>query len=108
MAKTAEQFVDDLLEGRLDSKQDLLQNAGLNALEDFLRQEYDSDPEAIQQAVLNSRDKIETAIGMQLTDEQLAALAGGKSQQLQVAGDVGAGVGGAVGGGLAALILIVK
>lgn len=108
MAKTAEQFIDDLLEGRLDNQQALLQNSGTNALEDFLKKEYDSDPEAIREAVLNSRDKLEQVIGLKLTDEQLAGLAGGKSQAGTIAGDVGAGVGGAVGGTLAALVLIIK
>lgn len=108
MARTAEQFVDDLLEGRLGEQQALLQNSGTNALEEFLKKEYDSDPEAIREAIMNSRGKLEQVIGMKLTDEQLAGLAGGKSHSEAVAGQVGAGVGGAVGGTLAALVIIVK
>jgi hypothetical protein len=108
MAKSAEQFIDDLLEGRLQEQQTLLQNSGTDALEEFLKKQYDSDPEAIREAVMNSRDKLEKAIGMKLTDEQLAGLAGGKSQAESIAGQVGAGVGGAVGGTLAVIVLIVK
>jgi hypothetical protein len=99
MKKTADQFIEDAFDGTFASisgSPDEIQAK----IADLIESDYSFSQDDLQEAVNRSREKIEAAIGVKLTDEQLAALSGGKSDGQKIG--LGAGIGGAVAVGGAA------
>jgi hypothetical protein len=107
MKKSSDEFIHDLLAGHLSNQQQILVSNGLLAFEDAIAKEYDVSDESLKRSILNSKQQLESAIGVSLTDEQLSALSGGKTKKEQ-ANDIGAGVGGVIGGSLLGLVIVVK
>ena len=91
--KSASDFVSDLLDGQLHDLQSLPLTELEAALQTRLEKDYQFSAEEFSSALLASRQQLEASIGIPLTDEQMSALAGGKSK----AASVGAEVGGTAG-----------
>lgn len=76
------------------------------AFQDRIESDYDFTADELRVALNSSREQLETALGVPLTDDQLNALAGGKSQSSKDAGlYAGGGIAGAVGGGVAIAVI---
>ena len=99
MKKNADQFIDDLINGSLQQLSGSPEETYAK-LAEVIHADYSFNEQEIQEALLRSRDKIEAVIGVSLTDEQLVAITGGKSDGQKVG--LGAGLGGAVAVGGAA------
>ena len=106
MKKSASQFLDDLLAGDLFGlPSEASQQEVLEAFTQHFNENYDFTQEEFEQVVRQSKDRLEAAVGVPLTDEQLVALSGGKSEGAKIGIGVGSAVGGsvalgAVGGGI--------
>jgi hypothetical protein len=107
MKKTASQFVNDLLAGTLPHvPPSATQQAEVAAFAAEIDAHYAFTQAELEAAMSEARGRIEGAIGVAITDEQLVALSGGKSDAARigewVAGTLGiAAAGGAVGGAIA-------
>ena len=96
--KSADDFVSDFIAGNF---KDLTVGNSPQIFKEFqerVERDYAFTPDEMKLALHNSRPQLEAAVGVPLTDEQLSALAGGKSDAGLYAGG---GVAGAVGGGIA-------
>jgi hypothetical protein len=96
--KSADDFVSDFIAGNF---KDLTVGNSPEIFKEFqerVERDYVFTPDEMKVALHNSRAQLEAAVGVPLTDEQLNALAGGKSDAGLYAGG---GVAGAVGGGIA-------
>lgn len=111
MKKSASQFVDDLIAGSLPAiPADATQAESIQSLATQLDAEYSFTQAELEQAMQQSKGRLEAAIGVALTDEQLIALSGGKSESAKIGSYVGgaiggAGAAGAIGGGIAGAII---
>lgn len=100
--KSANDFVSDFISGDFRNLAVGDSAEMFKQFQDRVEQDYAFTPEDLKLALTNSRDQLEAALGVPLTDEQLNALAGGKSQGAKDAGlYAGGGIAGAVGGGIA-------
>ena len=107
MKKSATDFVDDLLDGSFPRPPiGLSQQEAMSALASQIDAAYSFTQEELELAMQQSKVRLEDAIGVALTDEQLAALSGGKSESAKIGSYVGGAIGGAaaagaIGGGIA-------
>lgn len=112
--KNADQLVQDIINGKLsglDAGSHV--EASWEGASEAIQANYEFTEQEFKDALLNSRSQIENAIGTTLTDEQLAAVAGGKGLSTTAkigigvsAGAVGAGtIGGAVAGAVAFFVV---
>lgn len=99
MKKNADQFIDDLFNGNLTASSGTPDETYAK-LAELIESEYSFSEEEIQESLLRSRDRLESVIGVPLTDDQIAAVTGGKSDGQKIG--LGAGLGGAVAVGGAA------
>lgn len=99
--KNAEQLVQDIIHGNLSGLEDTSHSeSSWKAAADAIQANYEFTEEQLKSALISARPQIETAVGTPLTEEQLAAVAGGKG--LSSTGKTALeAVGGAVGGGVA-------
>jgi hypothetical protein len=112
--KNVDQLFQDLLDGSLVPPSDANSQQSVAEFAQIINDGYDVNPEEIKTALYKYRGQINDSIGVELSDEQLAALAGGKSAGV-TAGIAAGAAGGAVGAGLGAvgavyigLFLIIK
>lgn len=97
--KSADQFVEDMLSGALHIPSEANARLSLHDFTESMRSVYDLNEASCTAAFEKYRDKIGDAIGSPLTDEQLAALSGGKSDKAKKRGETaGIAVGATVGG----------
>ena len=82
--KTADQLIQDLLDGNLDLSHASPQEERLAQLSQQLDQSYDLSAETIQASLVKYKSQIHDAIGVELTDDQLVALSGGKGNHVQL------------------------
>lgn len=99
--KTAEQLVQDIISGQLNGLEDASHSeSSWQAASEAIQANYEFTEEQLKDALVQARAQIETAVGTPLTEEQLAAVAGGKG--LSTGQIAGIAVGGATGVGVAA------
>jgi hypothetical protein len=96
--KSADQLFQDLLDGTLLPPSDANNQQSVAEFSQMIDDAYDVNADDMKTALYKYQDQINDAIGVKLTDEQLAALAGGKSTGAKV----GEGIGIAAGAGAAA------
>jgi len=99
--KNAEQLVQDIINGQLTGLEDTSHtDSSWQAASEAIQANYEFSEEEFKEALIASRPQIESAVGTPLTEEQLAAVAGGKG--LSTTGKIAVGtVSGAIGGGAA-------
>ncbi len=99
--KNAEQLVQDIINGQLAGLEDASHSeTSWQAASEAIQAHYEFSEEQLKAALISARTQIESAVGTPLTEEQLAAVAGGKG--LSSTGKTALeAVGGAVGGGAA-------
>ena len=95
MKKTADQFIDAMLTGEFVDPS-LSYDDNLAKVAQVIESDYSFTDEEMKEAFAKAGDRIESTIGVRLTDEQLAAVTGGKG--LSTGAKAGIGVGTAVGG----------
>jgi len=112
--KNVDQLFQDLLDGTLVPPSDANSQQSVAEFSQVINDGYEVNPEEIKTALYKYRSQITESIGVELSDDQLAALAGGKSAGV-TAGIAAGATGGAVGAGLGAvgavyigLFLIIK
>jgi hypothetical protein len=98
----AGQFVDDLIAGKLAGLEaDASTSATWEMASTAISDNYEFTQQELYESMLSARDRLEAAAGIPLTDEQLAALSGGK-KNLSTGAIVGISAGGVVGGSVIA------
>lgn len=112
MKKDADQFVDDLLSGQMPSLPPGSPEETWAEVVKRIDGEYAFSEADLQAALTRSKERLESVVGVTLSDEQLVALSGGKSSAAQIGRDIGIAfgvitVGGAVGGAVAGAALYV-
>ena len=112
MKKNADQFVDDLLSGQMPALPPGSPEETWAEVVKLIDGDYDFSEADLQAALTSSKGRLESVVGVTLTDEQLVALSGGKSSAAQIGRDIGIAfgvvtVGGAVGGAVAGAALYV-
>jgi hypothetical protein len=111
--KNAEQLVQDIINGQLTGLEDTSHSESTwQAASEAIQANYEFTEDQFKSALIASRSQIESAVGTPLTDEQLAAVAGGKGwtqTDTIAAGSVGGavGVGTAVGATVGAIAFFV-
>jgi len=103
--KNADQLVQDLLNGQFVSLSQGSIDDTMKAVKEKVEAEYDIDDEALQKAFKERSEELKAVIGMNLTDEQLQSLTGGKSAG-QTAAQVGIGAGAGIGGAVGAIAIL--
>lgn len=90
--KTTDQFIEDLIDGSLipPSQANTQQTAA--EFSQLLYDQYEITDESLQASLTKYRDQINEQLGVQLTDEQLSELTGGKKKQLSTGEIAGIGV----------------
>jgi alanine dehydrogenase len=90
--KTTDQFIEDLIDGSLipPSQANTQQTAA--EFSQLLYDQYEMTDESLQASLVKYRDRISDQLGVQLTDEQLSGLTGGK-KDLSAGAIAGIGVG---------------
>jgi hypothetical protein len=101
--KSADQLFQDLLGGTLVPPSDANNQQSVAEFAQVIDDSYDVNADDVKAALYKYQDQINDSIGVKLTDDQLAALAGGKNTA-GIAAGIGAGAAaGGVGAGLAAV-----
>jgi hypothetical protein len=95
--RNAADFIDDTLNGRLPIEVIGAEATSLADTARALGEYYEFSEDEIRRELPRFRDRIEVAIGMPLTEDQLLALTGGKSEK-QSNRDLYIGMGVAMGG----------
>jgi hypothetical protein len=100
--RDAGQFVDDLIAGKLAGLGvDTQTSATWEMASNAISNNYEFTEQELYETMLSARDRLEAAAGIPLTDEQLAALSGGK-EKLSTGAIVGISAGSVVGGSVIA------
>jgi hypothetical protein len=112
MKKNADQFVEDLLSGQMPEIPAGSPEESWAEVIKRIDADYDFSKEDLEAALTRSKGRLESVVGVPLTEDQLAALAGGKTSAAQIGRDIGiafgvTAVGGAVGGAVAGAALYV-
>lgn len=76
MKKNSQDLVEDLLSGQSG----LTESLTPEELTKFIEDNYEVNEDELRVVLRSNRAKIEEAVGVSITDEQLAQLAGGKSE----------------------------
>lgn len=98
----ASQFVDDLIAGKLAGLEaDTSVSVTWEMASNAIGNNYEFTEQELYESMLAARDRLEDAAGIPLTDEQLAALSGGK-KKLSTGAIVGISAGSLVGGSIIA------
>ena len=104
-AQSAQQFIDDLVSRKTTVKLDELKDLpGAEIHQAILALGYDFSPEEVKVAILDNQSKL----GVTITDDELASIAGGKGHlspgaTAGVAGGTAGAAGVAIGGGAAGI-----
>jgi hypothetical protein len=114
MKKNADQFVDDLLSGQMPPLPPGSPEESWAEVVKLIDGDYAFSEADLQAALTKSKERLESVVGVTLSDEQLVALSGGKSSAAQIGRDIGiafgslaaAGVVGGVAGGAALYIVV--
>lgn len=90
--KSTDQFVEDLMNGSLMPPSQANSQQTAAEFADLLYEHYEITDDSLQASLTKYRDRISDKIGVQLTDEQLSDLTGGKKKQLSTGEIAGIGV----------------
>lgn len=98
--KNVDELFQDLLSGNLMPPSDANSQQSIAEFAKIIEDGYEVNPDEVKAALYKYRGQITECIGVELSDDQLVALAGGKSSGA-TAGIAAGAAGGAVIGGLA-------
>lgn len=90
--RDAAAYVDDFLNGRLPINPDAISPSSAEEAIAELSEIYDFTEEDFQRELLKSKDRFEGMLGIPLTDDQLLAVSGGKSEKTELDIAIGGGV----------------
>jgi alanine dehydrogenase len=90
--KTTDQFIEDLIDGSLIPPSQANTQQTASEFSQLIFDQYEMTDESLQASLVKYRDKISEQLGVQLTDEQLSQLTGGK-KKLSAGAIAGIGVG---------------
>lgn len=100
--KTVDQLFQDLLDGTLVPPSEANAQQSIAEFAQKIDDAYEVNADEVKSALYRYRDQINQSIGVELSEEQLSALAGGKASAGVIAGASAGASAGAVVGGLAA------
>lgn len=102
IVKNATDFINDLLDGSFQPK------AGPNIDEQLILEEvakhYDFSQDDLKEALFANKEKLEQAVGVPLTPEQLEAISGGKTKSQKITSAVSGGIAGGATLGILAVV----